>query len=421
MISFFNKIKEHTFVLHVITLMSGTALSQGIMFGATPFLTRIYNAEEFGVFSLYLAIIGPLSIISSWRYESAILLPESEEDARALLYLSIFITFLMSLFIFIFIFIFKDMINSLMTDEFSTFLWIVPLGVFISGLYQIMSSWNSRYEFYRHLSKSVVLRSTIAVSTQISFKTLLNLSGGLVWGNLIASTIATFYLIRKAIIMNTIVLANISTDKMKQNAKDYDKFPKYQSFASLINALSTNAPVVLLSTFYSLEIAGYYALTNRVLMAPVSLISGSIRNVYYQKAAKIFSKGESIRELFLKTTFNLFKIGIVPFLLIAIFAKPIFYSLFGTSWGISAVFYQLLFAWSIMLFINPPSTTTVLILGLQKFSLNFTIISLLTRILALYLGYILYNDFYVSIGLYALVGVLLNIFLLLYILKKIPS
>ena len=420
MISYFNKIKKHTFIMQVATLMSGSAISQGIMFAATPFLTRLYNVEEFGVFALYLSIIGPLSVISSWRYETAIMLPKNNEDAKALLYLSIFISILMSFLMYILILIFHDEILLHLTDKIGIFLWIVPLGVLVSGFYQIFNAWNTRNELYGNISQSMILRSTTAIGIQLSSKSILNLSGGLVLGNFLASLIATLYLVRKAIKTNTLRLTNISIDSIKKNGKVYDKFPKYQSFASFINSVSVNLPIILLSSLYSLEIAGYYALTNRVLMVPVSLISGSIRNVYYQKASKKFMAEESIKSLYIKTTLNLFKIGVIPFFLVAFFAEPLFINLFGQEWLISAIFYQILFVWAIMLFINPPATSTVLILGFQKFSLVFTVLSLLLRALALYIGYIVYNDYYISIGLYACIGVLLNVFIITYILKKIP-
>ena len=64
--------------------MSGTAISQGILIAATPILTRIFSPENFGIFALYLSIVGTISLVSSWKYELAIVLPDKDDDAKAL-------------------------------------------------------------------------------------------------------------------------------------------------------------------------------------------------------------------------------------------------------------------------------------------------------------------------------------------------
>lgn len=415
------KLRKHTFVMQVATLMSGTALSQGVLFAATPFLTRLYSPEEFGVFALYLAIISPISMVSAWRYEAAIMLPKDQKDAEALLWLSLIITISMSLLVLLLIIIFEDYIRLNLTNDLDTFLWIVPLGVFLTGLFQVLSTWNTRNELYKNIAVSTVTRSASAVSVQIGTKTIFPFSGGLIWGNVIGAILASGLLLRKAITDNTLRLDNFSYDVMKKNAKEYDKFPKYQAPASFLNTLSQQVPVVLLAFFYSPEIAGYYALTDRVLTAPIALIGGSIRNVFYQKAAKLFSLGKSIKELYFKTTLYMLKLAVIPFSVIAFFAEPIFTTLFGDTWIISATIYQILFIYVVIVFINPPATTTIYILGLQRFSLLFTILITILRISSIYLGYAIFNDYYISLALYALVGICSNLYVIFFIFNQIKQ
>ena len=416
---YIQKLKKHTFVMQVATLMSGTALSQGILFAATPLLTRLYSPEEFGIFALYLAILAPISMISALRYETAIMLPEDNEDAKALLSLSILLTIFTTLFVLLMIIIFEDIIILHLTDKIGLFLWVVPLGVFFSGMFQILSTWNTRNELYKNIAQSNVLRSSAAVSTQIGAKTIIPFDGGLIWGNLIASVIASGTLLYKAIKQQSLRLNKLSYSRIKMNAKEYDKFPKYQTFASFINSLSLVMPVIFLSFFYSSEIAGYYALANRVLMAPVALISGSIRNVYYQKASRKFNLNESIKNLYVKTTLNLLKIGFIPFFIVAIFAEPIFIYLFGDKWVISAVFTQILFIMTIMSFINPASAMTIYILGLQRFSLIFTVISTFLRALALFAGYIFFDNYYISLAFLAFTSSAITLYLIFFIYNQI--
>ena len=416
---YIQKLLKHTFVMQVATLMSGTALSQGILLAATPLLTRLYTPEEFGIFALYVSILAPISMISSLRYETAIMLPEDNEDAKALLVLSALITIVMSILTLLLIVIFEDTLMLYLTDDIGLFFWLVPLGVFFSGMVQILTTWNTRNEMYKNIALSKVLRSSTAVSVQIGAKTITPFAGGLIWGNLIGSVVALGTLLYKALKQQSLRLNKLSYNRIKKNAKEYDKFPKYQTFASFTNSLSLVLPVIFLSFFYSPEIAGYYALANRVLMAPVTLISGSIRNVYYQKASQKFNMNESIKNLYVKTTLNLLKISFIPFLVVAIFAEPIFVYLFGNKWVISAEFTQILFIMTIMSFINPASAMTIYILGLQKFSLIFTVISTFLRALALLVGYVFFDSYYLSLAFLAFTAAALTLYLIFYIYTQI--
>ena len=148
---YIQKIRKNTFVMQVATLMSGTALSQGILFAATPLITRLYTPGEFGTFALYVAILGPISVVSAWKYDMAIMLPEDNEDAKALIVLSVLLTLFMSILTFLLIIIFEDIILLYLTDEIKLFLWLVPLGVFFSGLIQILTAWNTRIELYTNI------------------------------------------------------------------------------------------------------------------------------------------------------------------------------------------------------------------------------------------------------------------------------
>ncbi len=419
--NYIQKLKKNTFVMQVATLMSGTALSQGILFAATPLITRLYTPEEFGVFSLYLAIIGPISMVSAWRYDVAIMLPKDNEDAEALLVLSVLITIAMSILTLLLIIIFKDVILLYLTDDIELFLWLVPLGVFISGLIQILTAWNTRKEQYKNIAQSKVLRSSATVSIQIGAKTSVPFSDGLIWGSLIGAIVALCLLLYNAIKKYALRLNELSYDRIKKNAKEHDKFPKYQSFATFINSISQSLPVVFLSFFYSPEIAGYYALAYRVLMAPVTLISGSIRNVYYQKASKIYSLNKSIKNLYVKTTLNLLKISLIPFLIVAIFAEPIFVYLFGDKWVISAIFVQILFIRTAIAFINPAASGTVFILGLQRFALFFTVISLFLNSLALFAGYVFFDNYYISLAFFALTASALTLYLIFFLYIQIKK
>jgi len=412
-------LKKNSFLLNIITLISGTAISQGILFAATPFLTRLYTPEEFGYFSLYAAIVAVITSVASWKYELAIMLPKEEKDAQAVLFLSIITTIISTVLVFLLILIFKNLIVEHITEEVESFIWIVPLGVLISGLYQVFISFSSRNKYFKSVSISRISQSGGAVAVQSGAKGLDLFPQGLVWGKLAGDFLALVALLFQHLKNHTIHLKEVSRKDIRANAIKYKDFPKYQSLAQFLSSLSQNVPFFLLTTLYNPEIAGLYMLTSRILFVPTALIGRSTREVYFQKASEMFSEGKSIQNLFVKTTVGLAKLGIIPFIIVGIFAQQLFTIFLGEEWLVSGIFAQLIIAWSFLGFVNPPSTMTIYIMGLQRFSLKYESLLVVFRILSIYLTFVFFNNAYITVGVYASVGFLFNIILIGYCYSKV--
>src|SRR5664280_2838329 len=69
-------------------LISGTALAQLIPILLQPILRRYYTPDIFGAYSVYFSIVGILAIVSSFKYELAIILPRTDKEAANIFFLS---------------------------------------------------------------------------------------------------------------------------------------------------------------------------------------------------------------------------------------------------------------------------------------------------------------------------------------------
>ena len=65
-------------------LLSANVLAQVIGILVYPVLTRIYRPEDFALFNLFVSIAGVLTLIATAEYHYAIVLPKSEQHAKAL-------------------------------------------------------------------------------------------------------------------------------------------------------------------------------------------------------------------------------------------------------------------------------------------------------------------------------------------------
>ena len=62
-------------------LVTGTIIAQAVGICLTPITTRIFSPEIYGVASVFILIVGILTVISCMRYELAILLPKNQKEA----------------------------------------------------------------------------------------------------------------------------------------------------------------------------------------------------------------------------------------------------------------------------------------------------------------------------------------------------
>ena len=96
---------SNSFIKNILTVMTGTALAAAVPIAVSPILTRLYTPNTFGLFGSFTAIVALLSIIATFRYEIAIMLPKNKKLANYVAQLAIAIAiFASSIFLLIFLF-----------------------------------------------------------------------------------------------------------------------------------------------------------------------------------------------------------------------------------------------------------------------------------------------------------------------------
>ena len=106
------------FSRNVLTLMTGTTIAQAIPIAVSPILTRLYTPEEFGVLAIFISITAIFASIINGRYELAIGLPDSDDDAINIAAIGMLITVLVSITSLIIIYVFNiDITNFFDNDD----------------------------------------------------------------------------------------------------------------------------------------------------------------------------------------------------------------------------------------------------------------------------------------------------------------
>jgi O-antigen/teichoic acid export membrane protein len=80
--------KAGSFWRNLSIVMSGTALAQVISFAMMPIISRLFTAEDFGVFGTFQSILGIASAGITLQYIQAIVLPKEKKDAINVFFVS---------------------------------------------------------------------------------------------------------------------------------------------------------------------------------------------------------------------------------------------------------------------------------------------------------------------------------------------
>lgn len=413
----YNRYKQSKFVKNALALFTGSVFSQLIVFLTIPFLTRLFNEEAFGIYALFVSSIFLLRIIGTLSFELSINLPKRDKDAINLLAFSVLLVSMISFLMFVTIALFKDQISALWKiEKLSNYIYIIPLSVFLIGTIAILEYWNNRSNLFKNIAIGAIGKSSAMSSIQLLTGVSIWKQFGLIPGLIIGQAVQLFIITRLAFVKLKANFKFVSFRRMFYLAKRYGDIPKFNTVLTFTNTLSNELPVFLISHFFGLGLAGVYGLAIKVSKAPPGIIGQSIGQVFFNRASKAYHDNGNLYTLMRQTYQHLLTIAVflfIPLFLISYFLDFVF----GANWSDVGLYVRILIPWLFVMFLNAPVSSIIAILNKQKTILVYDIALLVFRFLALYLGYVLYDNDVIALGLFSGVGVVFNILILSYFLK----
>jgi len=138
-------------VKNTLTLSTGTLIASSIPILLQPLLRRLFSPEDFGAFAVYLSITGILVVVSTFRYELAVVLPKEDQESWYVISLSVLIAFLFNLMIFLVIFFGHSAIIKVLNfpEEYSIWFYFVPLSALLFSSFNVFNYWLIRKKAFR--------------------------------------------------------------------------------------------------------------------------------------------------------------------------------------------------------------------------------------------------------------------------------
>lgn len=411
------KFFQNKFYKNVFTLIGGTGIAQSIPIIISPILTRIYTPEDFGVLAFYVAFIAIIGVVATGRFEMAILMPETDKKAKNLAAFSfLVVTVVTFLSLILFLVFGTATLDYLNFGIYKFLIFLIPLGIFAKAIFQVFIYALNRVKYYKAIAGAKITRSFSVSGIQLGLGVLGFSSFGLVFGKFLGDTLASLYGYWLTIKHKRFKNEPIEWNVMKSQATEYKEFPKFNAPHAFTNTSSSNLPNILLVTFFSSSIAGFYSLSHRVCFAPIHLISNSVQQVFSRSITERFNKNEDIHAFTVSVFKQLAIFAIIPFSILLIFAPELFGFVFGHEWKEAGVYSQLLTPFLFLVFIVSPLTYIPLLLNKQRKAFIIDLIYLMLRIIALSVGFWVGNAF-IAIAAYSVAGVIIQLYLLYWILS----
>ena len=406
------------FLRNVATLMSGTAVAQAVTVLSAPLITRLYDPTAFGHYGLVLAIAAPVAIIASLRYELAIVLPASDDEAADLLALSLGLALVVPLLVALGLVAFGDQIARAVGDEsIRPLLWWVPIIVALSGVFQSASYWYIRRERFKHLALTTTGKAVATFGVQAAAGFGGGAAMGLVVGHVVGLATGVLALWTRVVHRDlSHTLRQIRVSSIVAAARTHARFPAYSAPQALVNALSRNAPLLVLGSFFGPALVGHYLLAHRVLKMPITLLGNAFRQVFYPRAVAVARDG-ALGTLVSRVTLALGIAVFVPGVLLSLWAPAAFAFVFGDGWEQAGVYAQALGVWLMSGLVAAPSVVAVNVLSLQRMHAVIETVSLVARVAALVVGGMIGDDV-LTIRSFALVGLLSNALVIIVVLVR---
>jgi O-antigen/teichoic acid export membrane protein len=341
-----DNIKRNKFLINVLKIASGSTAANIILLLASPFLTRIYTPVEFAALALFTSVTSVLYVSSTGRYELALMLPDKEEDAINILVLSMILPIIFA-FLVILILVNINYQDWQLFEDIKIEGWfnLIPLSIILYAWHVSLLRWNSRKMLFKTLASSKVAYGATGAATQVGMGYVFEPTRSiyLIVGQLLAYIVSIGIYAKRAIKDIVIFKSSISLKRQLLLAKKFVRFPLYLGPSGIINFSTSEVPTFLLLFYYSPEVTGFYVLARRVLLAPMSLISDAIGEVFFQQVTSSQDdQPKKNKKLLLSIWKNLLIFVLLPTLLIMLYSEEIFAFIFGDEWSVSGEYAAIL-------------------------------------------------------------------------------
>jgi O-antigen/teichoic acid export membrane protein len=322
------------FARHLALLAGGTAIAQASSVLVAPILTRLYVPADLGAFGVFSAFVATAAIITCARYDVAVVSARDRGDAARLTIIALVLSVPLTALV-------TSVLAILIRYRVLGFGTLPPAAIAIAGPAVLMTScftalryWYLREESFGLLSKIAIYQGVARSVAQVLFGFFGLSAIGLLAGDVVGRIAGVGRMLRDAIAPLRAEIEPRRAGSFAETMVRYREFPQFSLPSSLVDTMALQIPVPLFALLYGAGPAGEFTLVQRLLAAPMALISIAVADAFHGRVARYMrTQPQVVRRFFLRTGRLLFLTGAGPMALAAIAGPITFGWIFGAKWA----------------------------------------------------------------------------------------
>jgi O-antigen/teichoic acid export membrane protein len=383
---------------HVGTVLGGALGAQAMPLLAAPLITRMCTPSEMGAFSVWLAVVAVSSIVATLRLETAMILDHEAEQQRVCFSVVLYTASVTAVMVSLGAMVAHGLGLPALQQQSWLALSMIGLGTWLTANTQTTLAYATSHKQFGKAARAKVWgAATIALSQLLLLYVGVG-EFGLLMGQLIgmaAGLLAANLLLRPPRPQAMLRLDSTARAYLLR----HQKFWRFSLPSNLLNGVVSQLPLFLIGMRHGALAAGLYALTNRVLAAPVSLLAASVLEVFKRESVQEYEALGSCRRAYRYTFKALSLLGVGPAVVLLLFSPQLFAFAFGENWRAAGELAQILAPLCFLNFIASPLSYVFFVTGMQKVDLIWQVaLFLMTLCAFLAPGSLRQNVLYYTIG-----------------------
>jgi len=316
----------------VAILSGGTAVGQGVGLLAAPVISRVYEPQEFGRYSVVAAAATMLASVITLRMDAAVAVPKEDEDADLLALAGVLAVTGSGLIVLAFVLLWPAGVGRLLQLPAQVaWLWPVPVAGVLTAMFLILTQLAIRRQEYGRIGLRNAIQPSVTAVSQVGLSW--PMPGlGLVVGFVLGRLVGVGSLLRHATLFRKGAIRRLRA-RSRTLLRSYWQFPAFGMPAKALNTVGLQIPPLLITAYFSTGDAGQYGMAFLVTSLPVTLLGAAIGQVFLSEfSADLHNDPRRARTLFDKASVRLGGLGLVTGLGILLFGPMIFGTVLGEQW-----------------------------------------------------------------------------------------
>ncbi|MDM5177341.1 oligosaccharide flippase family protein [Massilia sp. DJPM01] len=353
---------------NVMTVLGGALGAQALPLLAAPLITRLCTPADVGAFSVWLGMVAVAAIGATLRLEAAMILDHDSAAQRTCFSVVAYSASVTAILLTGCALLARLLGLPIAAHLSWPALWTLGLATWMTAYMQTTLAYATSRNAFGKAARARIWSAGVIALAQVGLLALGVGGVALVAGQLIG--------LAAGLLAAMLLLAPPQAwpgwrldDGQRRYLRRHDKFWRFSLPSNLLNVIVGQLPLLMIGARHGALAAGLFALTQRVLGAPIALLAASVLEVFKRQSVLDFQAHGNCRDAYRYTFKALALLGIGPSLVLLLFSPPLFAFAFGETWRAAGELAQLLAPLYFLNFIASPLSYVFFVAGKQKVDL----------------------------------------------------